>query len=64
MNCVLIEIIDKIKKSYDFVGKNKDQEYSITLQLLPTWVEELRNVFPNFSITSLFSNYYIINYNK
>jgi len=70
---MLEELIDGIKQDYNFVGSSYDKQgkflghhylYSKTIQALPTQVDTLKNVFPEFNITHLYLNWYIIGFNK
>ena len=53
------EILDK-KGAY--IGYY--QHYSITLQLMTSEVEDLKKVFPLYRFHNLYSNYYLIGFNK
>lgn len=72
MNAALQDIINTITVSSSFVGEDIDksgnrytfQNYSITVQLLPSWVEKIKEEFKSFSITHLFLDYYIIGFGK
>ena len=67
------ELIQSIQSDYDFVGSSYDKQgnftghhylYSKVVQLFPTQVEEVKKLFPNFNVTQLYLNYYIIGFNK
>jgi len=66
------DIIQSISESYSFVGEGVDmkgnpytfEKYSLTIQVLPSCVEELKKYFPNFSIFPLYLNYYTVGFNK
>lgn len=67
------ELIQSIQSDYDFVGSSYDKQgnftghhylYSKVVQLFPTQVEEVKRLFPNFNVTQLYLNYYIIGFNK
>ena len=67
------ELIQSIRLDYDFVGSSYDKQgnftghhylYSKVVQLFPTQVEEVKRLFPNFNVTQLYLNYYIIGFNK
>lgn len=67
------ELIQSIQADYDFVGSSYDKQgnftghhylYSKVVQLFPTQVEEVKRLFPNFNVTQLYLNYYIIGFNK
>jgi hypothetical protein len=72
MNPVLQNIIKDISSAYSFVGigidKNEKEysfcDYSITVQLLPSWEKEIRRNFPSFNVTNIFSNYYLVGFDK
>lgn len=70
---VLNEIINNIKQDFEFVGTSYDKQgniigsyhlYSITIQALPTQVDVIRNTYPNFNVTKLSNNWYIVGFNK
>lgn len=67
------ELVQSIQSDYDFVGSSYDKQgnftghhylYSKVVQLFPTQVEEVKRLFPNFNVTQLYLNYYIIGFNK
>lgn len=67
------ELIQAIKNDFDFIGNSYDKQgnlighhylYSKVVQLFPTQVEEVKKLFPNFNVTQLYLNHYIIGFNK
>ena len=67
------DLIERIIKEYEFVGETFDKKgklignycnYSITLQLSLTEIDNLKEVFPLFNFHNLYSNYYLIGFNK
>lgn len=67
------ELIQNIETDYNFVGSSYDKKgnftgyfylYSKTVRLSPTQVIEISSIFPKFNITHLYSNYYVIGFNK
>lgn len=66
------EIIDDILRDYKFIGDSFDKDgkfvgnyylYSKTIFLFPSQVRELKGV-TNFTISHLYSGWYIIGFNK
>lgn len=67
------EAILDIQKDFDFVGSSYDKQgnfighhylYSKIMQLFPSDVEQIKQTFPNFNVTHLYLNHYIIGFNK
>lgn len=67
------ELIEDIQKDFDFIGSSYDKKgnfighyylYSRVVQLFPSDVEQVKQTFPNFKVTPLYLNYYIIGFNK
>lgn len=65
-------ILSHIEESSSFIGVGKDKEdnsysywnYSTTIQMLPSWEQVIKTKFPTFSIYHIYSNYYLIGFNK
>lgn len=67
------ELIDSIREDYNFIGEIYDKKgkfignhylYSKTIQLFSYQVDEILKLFPNFKITHLYLNWYILGFNK
>lgn len=67
------ELILDIQKDFDFIGSSYDKQgnfighhylYSKLIQIFPSQVDEIKKLFPNFNITHLYLNYYILGFNK
>ena len=52
------------------IGKNKDgitflyENYSSTINAMPSEIDYLKNKLPNFSFNHIYLNYYIVGFNK
>jgi len=67
------DLIESIKNDYEFVGESYDRQgnfvgyyylYSKTFQAFPDQIRNIKKTFPNFNITHLYLNWYIIGFNK
>ena len=73
MNNRIDELSLKINKAAEFVGDTYDKQgnlighwvnYSLTFNMFPSEVEVIKNKFPQYNLSHLYSNYYIIGFNK
>lgn len=73
MSLLLNQLIQKLKEENDFVGVHKDKKsgketlyenYSLTIQAFASWIDQIQQEFPQFKISRLFLDYYIVGFGK